>query len=69
MEAPVESPWTLSHVVRNDEPLRTAYKKIRASLIRDQSDEECLQMAVKAVSDSVGPEGVRPTLFVFGTIP
>lgn len=32
-------------------------------------DEDTLQMAVKAINDSVGPDGLVPTLLVFGAIP
>ena len=67
-EAPIESPSTMSHVERYHAPLRAAYLKIRESLSRT-TKEERLQLAVKAVNDTVGPEGLCPTLLVFGTLP
>lgn len=69
LQAPIESPSTMSHVERYHAPLRAAYKKIRDSLPRLESDEDCLQLAVKAVNDTIGPEGLCPTLLVFGAIP
>jgi hypothetical protein len=33
------------------------------------SDESILQMAVKAVNDTAGPDGLIPILLVFGTYP
>lgn len=69
LEAPVESPFTMSHVERYHAPLRTAYLKIRDSLPRSETDSDCLQMAVKSVNDTTGPEGLCPTLLVYGSIP
>ena len=69
LPAPIESPETLSHVERYHAPLRAAYTKIRSSLGRSESDADVLQMAVKAVNDTIGPEGLCPTLLVYGAIP
>lgn len=69
LPAPVESPNTMTHVERYHAPLRVAYEKIRDSLPRSESDDECLEMAVKSVNDTIGPEGLCPTLLVFGIIP
>ncbi len=69
LKAPIESANTMSHVERYHAPLRSAYKKIRDSLPRSETDDECLQLAVKAVNDTIGPEGLIPTLLVFGAIP
>ena len=69
IEAPVESPSTMSHVERYHAPLKLAYSKIRTSLGNNESDMDCLQLAVKAVNDTVGPEGLCPTLLVYGTLP
>lgn len=69
IQAPIESPATMSHVERYHAPLRAAYTKIRDSLRRSETDDECLQLAVKAVNDTFGPEGLIPTLLVFGAIP
>lgn len=59
----------MDHVERYHSPLRVAYEKIRESLPKSETDSECLQLAVKAVNDTIGPEGLVPTLLVFGAIP
>ena len=69
LPAPVESPSTMSHVERYHAPLRSAYTKIRESLPRSESDAECLQMAIKSVNDTIGPEGLCPSMLVFGSLP
>ena len=66
LEAPIESRNTISHVERYHAPLRVAYEKIRDSLPKSETD--CLQMAVKSVNDTIGPEGLCPTLLVYGAI-
>lgn len=50
------------------EPVRCAYNAIRSEALPLDS-ETALWMAVKAVNDSVGPNGLIPTLFVYGTLP
>ena len=51
-------------------PLRRSYEIIRDELDSEQIDKEIiLQMAVKAVNDSAGPDGIVPTLLVFGAYP
>lgn len=69
LQAPIESPNTMSHVERYHAPLRVAFNKIRDSLPRSESDSDCLQLAVKSVNDTIGPEGLCPTLLVYGSIP
>lgn len=69
LEAPIESPSTISHIERYHAPLCAAYKKIRDSLPRSESDDGCLQMYVRSVNNTVFPEGLCPTLLVFGAIP
>jgi hypothetical protein len=51
-------------------PLQRAYKIICDEL-RDTetSAEVSLQIAIKAINDSVGPDGIIPTLLVFGAYP
>ena len=69
LEAPIESPNSMSHVERYHAPLRAAYEKIRDSLPKSETDADCLQMAIKSVNDTIGPEGLCPTLLVYGAIP
>ena len=48
--------------------LRYVYKIISLEL-EDASEELTLQMAVKAINDSAGPDRLIPTLLVFGAYP
>ena len=68
LEAPIESPATMSHVERYHGPLRTAFQKLQAGLPEENSTN-LLQMAVHCVNSTVGPEGLCPCLCVFGAIP
>lgn len=68
LKAPVESPETMTHVERYHAPLRAAYLKIKFST-KGLMPREILQLAVKSVNDTTGPEGLCPTLLVFGAIP
>jgi len=68
LPAPVEAPTTMTHVERYHAPLRAAYVRLRTSLPNERK-ELLLQLAVKANNDTVGPEGLTPSLLVFGSIP
>ena len=64
---PVEAHWSIGITERYHAVLRRAYKII---VEETQADKEVsLQMAVKAVNDSAGPNGLIPTLLVFGAFP
>jgi hypothetical protein len=67
-EVPVEAHNSVGKVERYHAPLRRAYEIISEEL-EGASDEIILQMAVKAVNDSAGPDGLVPTLLVFGAYP
>ena len=67
-EVPVEAHNSVGKVERYHAPLRRAYEIISSEL-EDASEELILQMAVKAVNDSAGPDGLVPTLLVFGAYP
>jgi hypothetical protein len=69
-EVPVEAYNSVGKVKRYHGFLRRAYKIICDEL-RDTetSAEVSLQMAVKTINDSVGPDGIIPTLLVFGAYP
>ena len=69
LEAPIESPSTMSHSERYHGPLRNTYTKIRECMPRTETDADCLQLAVKCLNDTVGPEGLCPTVLVYGTFP
>lgn len=57
------------HVESYQAPLRIACLKISDSMPRFETNGECLQMAVKVVNDTIGPEGLCPTLLVFVALP
>lgn len=67
---PVEAHWSIGIVERYHAVLRQAYKVITEDLQgTGVSKETVLQMAVKAVNDTAGPNGLVPTLLVFGAYP
>jgi hypothetical protein len=69
-KVPVEAYNSVGQVKRYYTPLRHAYKIIQNELKDEQIDKEImLQMAVKAINDSAGPDGIVPTLLVFGVYP
>lgn len=65
---PVESANYMSTVERYHTPVRRAFKIIREEAPQ-MSAKAALQTAVKAVNDSVGPDGLVPTLLVYGALP
>jgi hypothetical protein len=68
-EVPVEAHHSIGKVERYHAPIRRAYEVISADIGRTTAPEDILQMAVKAVNDTAGPDGLVPTLLVFGTYP
>ena len=67
---PVEAAHSIGLVERYHAPLRKAYEVIREELKGDNINKAfVLQMAVKAVNDTAGPDGLVPTLLVFGSYP
>ncbi|KAI0999864.1 hypothetical protein K3495_g8334 [Podosphaera aphanis] len=67
-EQPVEAHNSVGKVERYHALLPRAYEIIR---LEDPSTprDAALQMAVKAINDSAGPDGLTPTLLVFGAYP
>ena len=69
-EVPVEAHNSIGKVERYHAPLRRAFQVISNDLRgEDISDAHILQMAIKSVNDTAGPDGLVPTLLVFGTYP
>ena len=66
---PVEAHNSIDKIKRYHQPLRRAYEIIQNKLQDKTSPEIILQMAVKAVNDSAGPDGIVPTLLIFGVYP
>ena len=68
--APVEAHWSIGIVERYHAVLRRAYRIIMKELKKiGINKEEGLQMAIKAINDTAGPDGLVPTLLVFGVYP
>ncbi|KAA8490625.1 hypothetical protein FVE85_9398 [Porphyridium purpureum] len=65
---PVESHWSQGTVERHHEPLRKVYLRVRHDFPNMES-KDCLAIAVRAINVTTGPEGLIPSLLVFGTIP
>jgi hypothetical protein len=65
---PVKAHNSIGIVERYHGLLRRAYQIIMTE-IPDIDKEIGLQMAFKAINDSAGPEGLVPTLLVFGAYP
>lgn len=65
---PAESANTMTIVERNHTTIHKAHNIIQREDI-SVSKVETLQMAVKAVNNFVGPNGLLPTLLVFKAFP
>jgi hypothetical protein len=64
-EVPVQAHNSVGLVERYHTPLRRAWEIIRDELKDEPINKETiLQMAVKAINDSAGPDGIVPTLLV-----
>ena len=68
-EVPVEAHNSIGKIERYHGPLRRAFRVIQDELGESTSKENILQMAVKAINDTAGPDGLVPTLLVFGAYP
>src|SRR5271168_2824690 len=67
-ETPTEAHNSVGLVERYHVPLRRAFDIISKEM-PELAKETRLQMAVKAVNDTAGPDGLTPTLLVFGAFP
>jgi hypothetical protein len=65
---PVEAHWSIGVVERYHAAIRRSYEIIKDEL-PDANPDSALQMAVKAVNDTAGPDGLVPTLLLFGAYP
>ncbi|CCD52037.1 similar to putative integrase [Botrytis cinerea T4] len=66
---PIEAHWSIGAVERYHAVIKRAYAIIASELESSTTKEMMLQMAVKAVNDTAGPDGLVPTLLVFGAYP
>lgn len=67
-EVPVEAHNSIGKVERYHLPIRRAFEII-CDEIPDINEAFALQMAVKAINDTAAPDGIVPTLLVFGAYP
>ena len=65
---PVEAHWLIRKVERYYTVLRRAYQIVSKEL-PDLDKEMALQITVKAVNNTIGLNGLVPTLLVFGAFP
>jgi hypothetical protein len=65
---PVEAHNSIGIVERYHGPIRRIYQIVRTEL-PSITKEIALQMAFKAINDTAGPDGLVPTLLVFGAYP
>jgi hypothetical protein len=65
---PVEAHQSIGIVERYHGPVRRAYQIVSEEL-PDLDRDAALQMAFKAINDTAGPDGIVPTLLVFGAYP
>jgi hypothetical protein len=66
-EVLVKAHNSVGQVKRYYTPLRRVYEIIQDELKDEQIDKEMmLQMVVKVINNSAGPDGIVPTLLVFG---
>jgi hypothetical protein len=68
-EVPIEAYNSVGKVERYHAPLQRAYEIIRDEMGKQIDKEMILQMAIKAVNNTAGPDGIVPTLLVFGAYP
>jgi hypothetical protein len=68
-EVPIEAHNSIGKIKRYHGPLKRAFEVITANLGTSLAPEYVLQMAVKAVNDTAGHDGLVSTLLMFGTYP
>jgi len=68
-QVPVEAHWSIGKTERYHTVLRRAFDIIKAEAHGSMTDEACLQAAVSAINNTAGPNGLVPTLLVFGALP
>ncbi|KAF1965810.1 hypothetical protein BU23DRAFT_584815 [Bimuria novae-zelandiae CBS 107.79] len=68
-QVPIEAHWSVGKIERYHAPLHRAWDILYAELAGTMSDKAILQMAVKAINDTAGPNGLVLTLLIFGAYP
>ena len=65
----VETYWSIGKVEKYHTPIRRVYDIIQAETRGIISQNAILQMEFKTVNDTIGSDGLVPTLLVFGAYP
>jgi hypothetical protein len=68
-EMPIEAHWAVGKIERAHRPLERSYDILQKEIGHCTDDETILQMAIKALNDTAGVNGIVPTLLVFGAYP
>jgi hypothetical protein len=68
-KVPVKAHNSIGKIERYHGPLKRAFEIIFANFGNTITPDHMLQMAVKAVNDTAGPDGLIPILLVFGIYP
>jgi hypothetical protein len=68
-EVLIEAHNSIGKIERYHGPLKRAFEVISADLGNAITPDHVLQIAVKAVNDTAGPDGLVPTLLMFETYP
>ena len=66
---PVEAHWALGKVKHSHGPLRRAFEILKAEISHYTDNKTILQIAVKALNNTIGPNSIVPTLLVFRAYP
>lgn len=51
------------------QPLRNAFRKAKLTMVTHEPDSTVLAMFIKAMNDTLGPEGLVSSVLVLGTLP
>jgi hypothetical protein len=68
-QVPIEAHSAIGKIERYHAPLHRAYNIISAELGASVDRDMILQIAVKAINDTISPDRIMPTVLVFGTYP
>jgi len=63
---PVKAHWSIGKMERYYIPLQYAFEILYFKLRAIISEKAIFQIAIKAVNDTAGPNGLIPTLLIFG---
>jgi hypothetical protein len=68
-KVPIKAHNSIGKIERYHDPIKRAYEIITSKLGNTISFKHALQIAIKAVNDTAGPNGLIPTLLVFDAFP